>query len=235
MKILFIVVCIMNLYLNGYAQCGPNEPYYLSHSDDTTFLVSNRNCGNVLDNQEILLNQNKLAPNFYYHTLYMSGNIIYNCCNSKKIIHLINQDSLILIYGIQSDTGVICECDSYNLITLFITSNSKKVHIIYYTMTQITLDTVVFDNYNSIKINKIQPVHVFPIPANDYITIEFSNQVYKSYDLKIIDILGKCVYKINSVSSNKQIIDLSHFKSGIYFYEIRLNTEEIIRGKITKK
>jgi len=73
----------------------------------------------------------------------------------------------------------------------------------------------------------LQDVSVFPNPFIEYITIKPPSN--NSYDIKIIDIQGKTVYKSNINNSLKEI-DLSGLSSGVYILNVRQdNIEKVIK------
>lgn len=70
--------------------------------------------------------------------------------------------------------------------------------------------------------NTEQTLNVYPIPANEFISVEFdSSQIEKCY-LTLYDLLGKVIlYKEIDKTNNK--IDISQLKCGTYFAYLRFN------------
>lgn len=60
---------------------------------------------------------------------------------------------------------------------------------------------------------------VYPNPANDYFELRVSNfELNKKYELRITDVIGKEISN-SGLSNSQSIVDISYFKSGIYFLE----------------
>jgi hypothetical protein len=70
-------------------------------------------------------------------------------------------------------------------------------------------------------------VKVYPNPAQNFVNIdlEYNGQA----QIKIVDITGKVVYNGASTLKNNKI-DISDLKRGMYFYEIRTESNEIIKS-----
>ncbi len=61
---------------------------------------------------------------------------------------------------------------------------------------------------------------IYPNPTNDFFTIDFGTKSNTSYNISIIDAIGKTV---KQVSTNNQIqtIDLSSYQNGVYFVRVK--------------
>ena len=58
-------------------------------------------------------------------------------------------------------------------------------------------------------------VKVYPNPCNEKLTISINDNTYEEHTLKLMDVLGKEVYSVNTY--NKTIeINCSNFSKGIY-------------------
>ena len=67
---------------------------------------------------------------------------------------------------------------------------------------------------------------VYPNPAHNYITFEFSEKEYQNISIEITDIMGKQMYfsHIGYQKTGKYNIDINNFESGIYFVKYSNNT-----------
>jgi hypothetical protein len=72
-------------------------------------------------------------------------------------------------------------------------------------------------------------VKVFPSPAKDQINVQFTENTLK-YNIKLINIEGKTLIETKSKS-----IDVSRFKSGIYFVTVDTDQYHIIRKVVVGK
>ncbi len=91
---------------------------------------------------------------------------------------------------------------------------------------------VYFENTATASINNINTVNkitVYPNPVKD--KLYFNEEHIISY--KITDILGKTIQKNNLKETH--FIDLSNYKTGIYFIKLKNTTGNIYQSKIIKK
>lgn len=84
-------------------------------------------------------------------------------------------------------------------------------------------------------VNKEPEFLVYPNPANDFITMEFTGSTPENFEITVSDMTGKSVF-YEKVVSDKQskTIDLSGFASGIYFLKANVEGKQYFR-KIIKK
>ncbi|MBL4655887.1 MAG: T9SS type A sorting domain-containing protein [Bacteroidia bacterium] len=64
-------------------------------------------------------------------------------------------------------------------------------------------------------------IAIYPNPANDQLSIEISGNNNNSYDLQIINYMGKVVLKRSYESSAKMELNISKFNPGVYFIMVR--------------
>ncbi len=70
------------------------------------------------------------------------------------------------------------------------------------------------------EVSALSTVTVYPNPANDHIAISFISNEVASYDLKIVDVIGRLLFSqnISAVSGENRLeYDLSGYPKGIYF------------------
>ena len=74
-------------------------------------------------------------------------------------------------------------------------------------------------------------IAIYPNPTSEVINLRFSqNEVSQVF---IYDCTGKTVYKNKQINNNELTIDLSTFKSGMYFVKIQKD-KSILSTKIVK-
>lgn len=74
-------------------------------------------------------------------------------------------------------------------------------------------------------------VKVYPNPANENINLSWNNDINRVVTITLIDILGKVLFKANSIENNL-IIDTSQFPTGAY--QLKINTEDNSNTDIRK-
>ncbi|CAM3685467.1 hypothetical protein FSS13T_14170 [Flavobacterium saliperosum S13] len=76
---------------------------------------------------------------------------------------------------------------------------------------------------------------VYPNPANEFITVEFTGSASENFELTLTDMTGKSVFH-EKISSDKQskTINISDFASGVYFLKANIKGKQYFR-KIIKK
>lgn len=78
---------------------------------------------------------------------------------------------------------------------------------------------------SNLNVNKFK---LYPNPVKDVFTVELNKNLTHP-QIVLTNILGKLVFKQN-LNSNKNIIDISHLKKGIYLYSI-INKNSVIETK----
>jgi hypothetical protein len=86
-------------------------------------------------------------------------------------------------------------------------------------------------NENSTQINH----SVCPNPFTQTTVLNFDYSSSQTYRLQIINSTGKVVKKINQINSGKIEISGNQLNSGIYFYLLSNDKNEIVSGKLIKK
>lgn len=90
------------------------------------------------------------------------------------------------------------------------------------------------NNFTGINSKELLTSHlkIYPNPANDRINITFDNNELKRIEIKILDVIGRTVYERGFTNFNNPMnlsIDISEFRSGIYF--IQLQTDRSILNR----
>ena len=84
-------------------------------------------------------------------------------------------------------------------------------------------DAALFLSISDLKINKAE-FSVYPNPASEFITI--TSGLVNDYDIDILDLLGKKVFS-SSLNNDREIIDVSAFKSGQYIIKLSDKTGSV--------
>lgn len=86
----------------------------------------------------------------------------------------------------------------------------------------------------SLEENKIQPLKVFPNPANEQISFEvLSNEIINS-KFEIVDTKGEIFYSA-TINSSSFSFSINNLSPGVYFYEITNSSERVYRGMFVKQ
>jgi len=81
---------------------------------------------------------------------------------------------------------------------------------------------------------KSEQIKITPIPANDFVTIDFGS-ISKAKEIEIIDVNGKLVESFG-VNSKIETFGVGHLANGLYFYTVKdKNAAVLSSGKITVK
>jgi len=80
-----------------------------------------------------------------------------------------------------------------------------------------------------------QTISIFPNPAFDKLNIEFTDNINKIEKITLSNMLGQTVYTIKGKKINTRnfVIDLSDYKSGVYYLNIRTKEDGTMRNKIS--
>jgi len=75
---------------------------------------------------------------------------------------------------------------------------------------------------------------VFPNPARDKLTIQFTEAIDADAMICMYNNMGSLVFCDYITKGNfEKIFDVSKLKSGLYFYNVSINTNKVTSGKIT--
>jgi hypothetical protein len=81
-----------------------------------------------------------------------------------------------------------------------------------------------------LNVNGDNSIRIFPNPASSFITIQFSNPDHETLDLNVIDVAGKIVKGVPSVSGEEVVISRDQLNEGLYFIELK--GEKVVRKKV---
>ena len=72
---------------------------------------------------------------------------------------------------------------------------------------------------------------IYPNPFDRSTTLEFSNDRLESFNLEVYNMLGNRVRRVENIVSNKVVLEKGDLTSGIYFIELRSETQTL-KGKV---
>ncbi len=80
-----------------------------------------------------------------------------------------------------------------------------------------------------------EQIKIYPNPAFDKLNIEFTDNINKIEKITLSNMLGQTVYTIKGKKINTRnfVIDLSGYKSGVYYLNIRTKEDGTMRNKIS--
>jgi hypothetical protein len=81
----------------------------------------------------------------------------------------------------------------------------------------------------SIEIGQGKVLRFYPNPATTVVHFEFTRAIDKNYTLQIYNFVGKKMFETTNVSQ-KTIVPLLDFFRGIYIYQLRDNTGQIVES-----
>ncbi|MBK3519960.1 plastocyanin/azurin family copper-binding protein [Carboxylicivirga marina] len=96
----------------------------------------------------------------------------------------------------------------------------------------ITVNTVtsITDNDNN------DAIKLYPMPASDYLFIEFSDKKAKTYSgIQLFNMNGQIVFSKAIESNDNLRINIGHLEPSVYFYRLQNTNGYIDTGKILKK
>ena len=73
----------------------------------------------------------------------------------------------------------------------------------------------------------VKIVKFYPNPATSFITFDFQDNFDKSYNLQIINFVGKKVHEVTKVTP-KTVVNLNDFYRGIYIFQLRDKNGKLI-------
>lgn len=96
-----------------------------------------------------------------------------------------------------------------------------------------TLDVFV-DDCTNIGENDLRKFNVYPNPAKTSITVDYSFENEKYFDLIIVNQFGQKIYnqRFNNAKNGIDKIDISSFKSGLYFIKVITSSGSVYESKL---
>jgi hypothetical protein len=120
----------------------------------------------------------------------------------------------------------------------YITNGEKDIGILLCvekddTLTHITSPKLgCYQSTPSIEKLEVNPVRLYPNPANDKIQLELNDEDFLNGTIHIIDPVGQIVYS-TVLTSMKKTISISHLSAGMYVLQYNLNNK-IFQSKFLK-
>lgn len=132
--------------------------------------------------------------------------------------------------------GLSLEAISYEFEDIHPTGNEMvyyRVKLMHENGSTTTSNTIAVEHKS---LHDLEIVNAFPNPASDELTVITSSKSATSYDICLSDINGRIIWNANQNNKKGVInstIDVSAFKSGLYFITIVMNGQEIATHKIS--
>ncbi|NQX85983.1 MAG: DUF1028 domain-containing protein [Flavobacteriaceae bacterium] len=219
------IAAIINGSPEAAAHTGSSTDNYKNHIVGSYYSIQ----GNILLGQEVL---DSMESRF----LNESGDLVCKLMAALQGANMIGADtrcasngtsSLFAFVKVAQPTDVFGN-PSFNVSVR--TTNNSGVEPIDSLQTKFDL----IHNCSSLGLNETEDFSkffsIYPNPALDYITLV--NKTDENYDLFLLDITGKLIFK-ESIYKTKNL-NISQYKSGIYFLKI-INDNRIIVKKIIIK
>jgi len=77
-------------------------------------------------------------------------------------------------------------------------------------------------------------LNIYPNPFKDETTVDFGREI-KEATITIVDVYGKLIEIYNVTNQQTQIIKRNNKASGVYFLEIEIEQEKVIKYKLIIK
>lgn len=110
----------------------------------------------------------------------------------------------------------LCDTVLYKFTFISDNKNSNKAGLMF--------DDLHFEDWfeSGIKDNNFSLIKstVFPNPTKNHLTIEFDNLNNSEFDLYILDLAGKIIYKNHYSLSNQITLNISNLESGLFYYRL---------------
>jgi len=82
------------------------------------------------------------------------------------------------------------------------------------------------------KFNHVPSFQIYPNPATNFIQLEMANDYLGRYSIKLFNIMGQEIYSISRTKNDRQIQEIlssNDLRPGIYFIEIGLEKQRLVR------
>jgi len=87
-------------------------------------------------------------------------------------------------------------------------------------------------NSSDEKLNHTPSFQIYPNPATNLIQLEMANDYRGIYNIRLFNIRGQEIYSISRIKNDQQIQEIlssNHLQAGIYFLEIALEKQRLVR------
>jgi hypothetical protein len=193
---------------------------------DTTYQVFNiylycPNCGISIFSEPIdaaYINAN-YEYNMYAGDCDPGLEILFECDTLPAWLNLENTD---FNSAVLSGIPAIADTGTYEIIIRAYVTNSPCPNE-YYQL----FDLKVLEKLTSINQSKINNFLIYPVPCKERLIINFGNNSYKNYNIRIYNTKGNNLLFINNIESY-HVVDISFLPNGIYLLEILDENNNVI-------
>ncbi|OFY20198.1 MAG: hypothetical protein A2W98_12710 [Bacteroidetes bacterium GWF2_33_38] len=205
--------------ISAVDSCGNESP--LSHEHKTLHLTINEGVG-----QTVNLIWDKYEG-FDYYSFY-----IYRHTNS---------DDWVLIDSLPSTSWTYTD-EPTNFGHLWYVVTVKKEDACYSSSLDRTQQGPYSQSISNLDDNMIEvgmasielhPLNIYPNPSNDIVNVAFDNKNQTKYLMRMFNVTGQEVMRIENITDSKFVIENENLSSG--YYTIELSGDKIFRGKIVLK
>jgi len=202
---------------------GSNGVYGLEFSPSNNFLYAN----NISPGAIYQWNINSNSAVFINNSIQQIGGLVnlrgaLQLGPDGKIYHAKYNSTSLGVINNPDQPGALCDFVEYAIYL------GGKLSII-------GLPNYIHTSFIPTAINSINEeifLHVFPNPFTSNVTIEIKNQNWKQVSFAIRNVLGQTIFnktENNSGSTNPINIDLRFLSKGMYFLEVQIDEERIVR------
>jgi len=76
-------------------------------------------------------------------------------------------------------------------------------------------------------------INVYPVPADDFVSIEFDNEVSEMFILELFNLTGKKIQEVSGIKDSKVNLITSELSKGAYLYKLtKLTSGKFNTGKL---
>jgi len=231
---------VTNQYLFRGTHTSPGTNRYFAIDIATGNLVSDTI---AVGNVKML--QIHPTTNVVYGLWYNSNNSTHHLASVNMLTgHLTILDTANNVGSIVSETAVINPVTNQYLFRgSHLTSGGNRYLAMDIATKTLINDTLAPDNIRMLKYftpltsgietRKNSANKIYPNPFNQYTTIDFENPKNEDCTFILYDIQGRIVKTITHIYADKIIIERNNLDAGLYFFQLRTESQIITTGKLT--
>jgi hypothetical protein len=149
----------------------------------------------------------------------------------------LNWNNSFFIEGIGSMGGLLFEnpCNHVGFRENYLVCYTENGQLVY--QSSLSPKNCDIANTNRIAFREIKDIRLYPIPAKDHLTVEWTDASYQMSSVEAYDVLGKKVsnLKIIKTSPHNISLDINNLENGIYFLILKGADFSVIRKCIIRE
>ena len=146
--------------------------------------------------------------------LEVYGYTVQNCCTQKTATFEIKNDTVFIT---TFQVGERCTCNCSFSFKIEIPNISDINTHVFFDNEQVFINE---NNNTNIDSKTDSSVNIFPVPTNNYLTVEFQNPDSNNYHIEICDMYGHISFKQEEINSPSIQLNVMDLKPGIYLIKI---------------